>query len=158
MAATHPTRVAGLVLLSSYLGESGPTARWLVRMGSRFLNLIPRDLRNAVLEVSHQAPQMARMRGALKRVRAPVHLIHGDHDDFAPIETAREFAKTIPGRRPARFQHVPGANHFLNDGPVDTLLDCLEACIPAARPAPTWRLPNWTRIAPAQRPAPLEAA
>ena len=49
MAATEPRRVSQLALLSSYLVGSGPTARWLVRTGMRNLNLIPRDLRNAVI-------------------------------------------------------------------------------------------------------------
>jgi pimeloyl-ACP methyl ester carboxylesterase len=147
MAAARPKRVAVLALLSSYLGEPGPTARWLVRAGSRFLNLIPRDLRNAVMEVSHQPSQMAYMREALGRVRAPIHVIHGELDAFAPIETARAFAHTIGARRAARFQPVPQANHFLNDGPVETLLTCLEACLPAARPAAAWRWPRLPKIA-----------
>ncbi|MDQ2860086.1 MAG: alpha/beta hydrolase [Pseudomonadota bacterium] len=147
MAASQPRRVTGLVLLSSYLGQSGPTARWLVRTGSRFLNLIPRDLRNAVIEVSGQPPQLAHMRQALGRIRAPVHVIHGDEDDFAPLEAARDLADNIRTRRPMRFQSVPGANHFFNDGPVDRLLNCLEACIPAAKPATSRRWPAWTNLA-----------
>ncbi len=147
MAGARPRRVAAVALLSSYLGEPGPTARWLVRVGSRFLNVIPRDLRNAVMEVSHQPPQMAHMREAVARLRAPVHVIHGDMDDFAPIETASAFAGAMTTRRPVRFHSVAGANHFLNDGPVDTLLACLEACIQAAEPAPRRRWPSWPRIA-----------
>ena len=158
MAAAQPRRVAAVVLLSSYLGEPGPTARWLVRAGSRFLNLIPRDLRNAVMEISHQPPQMAHMREALARLRVPVHVIHGEMDDFAPIETASAFASTIRTRRPVRFQRVAGANHFLNDGPVETLLSCLEACIPTTKPAPAWRWPNLSTIAGAPRRASLNSA
>ena len=156
MAAARPRRVAAVVLLSSYLGEPGPTARWLVRVGSRFLNMIPRDLRNAVMEVSHQPPQMALVREALARLRAPVHVIHGEVDDFAPIETASAFAGAIRTRRPVRFQRVAGANHFLNDGPVDTLLACLEGCIPTAQPAPAWRWPN-LRVASKSRRASLNS-
>src|SRR5665213_1947262 len=147
MAASQPRRVSGLVLLSSYLGQSGPTARWLVRTGSRFLNLIPRDLRNAVIEVSGQPPQLAHMRQALGRIRAPVHVIHGDEDDFAPLEAARDLADNVRTRRPMRFQSVPGTNHFFNDGPVARLLECLEACIPAAMPARSRRWPAWTNLA-----------
>jgi hypothetical protein len=35
---------------------------------------------------------------------------------------------------------VPGANHFLNDGPASMLLGQLEQCIPNSRP--TWRWPS----------------
>ena len=134
MARARPGRIAGVVLLSSYLGEPGPTARWLVRLGSRFLDLIPRDLRNAVIEVAGQPAQMAHMREALTRLRVPVHMVHGDQDDFAPIAAARRLAGEARTRHPLRFDVAPGANHFLNDGPVETLLGHrLEACI-ARRP------------------------
>jgi pimeloyl-ACP methyl ester carboxylesterase len=158
MAAAQPGRVAAIALLSSYLGQSGPTAQWLVRTGSRFLNLIPRDLRNAVIEVSRQPSQMTAMREAMGRIRAPIYVIHGDQDDFAPMDAARELASSVRTRHPMRFQCVAGANHFLNDGPVDTLLDCLEACIPAAKPAFAWRWPDWRKIADRQSRQPLGAA
>ena len=146
MAQSHPRRVAGLVLLSSYLGESGPTAQWLVKMGSRFLNMIPRDLRNAVIEISNQNRQMPLMRAALARLRAPVHVVHGDHDDFAPIEVAERLARETRTRLPVRFERVSGANHFFNDGPVATLLACLEDCIAACAPPERFRLPALPKI------------
>ncbi len=117
MAAARPRGLAALALLSSYLGEAGPTARWLVGAGSRLLGVIPRDLRNAVTEVRGHAAQMPLMRQAIARVTAPIHFIHGEADDFAPIEAARRFAETTRARHPIRFASVPGANHFLNDGP-----------------------------------------
>lgn len=153
MAEQNPGRVHGLVLLSGYFGESGPTARWLVGMGARLLAIIPRDLRHAVLEVSGQPGQLAHLHRALARVRVPVHVVHGDKDDFAPIETAERLAAETKTRRPIRFERVPGANHFLNDGPVEPLLAALEACIPVRRPLLAWpkiawRRPAWLRLGP----------
>ena len=143
MAARNPKALAGVVLLSSYLGEPGPTARFLVNLGLRALNLIPRDLRNAILEVSGQAPQLAHMRQALRRLNVPVHVIHGDADDFAPIELAEQLVAEQPSRRPLNFIRVPGANHFLNDGPVEVMMNVLEQCIPVpAPPKPAFKLPT----------------
>jgi pimeloyl-ACP methyl ester carboxylesterase len=143
MAAAQPRRVNSLALISSYFGEPGPTARWLVATGSKVLGVIPRDLRNAVLEVSGHGAQMPKVREALLSVRAPIHLIHGDQDDFAPIDTARRVANEMATRVPIRFTSVPGANHFLNDGPTETLLGALEACMPApALRRQAWRLPS----------------
>jgi pimeloyl-ACP methyl ester carboxylesterase len=133
MAARRPRAVASLALLSSYLGESGPTARWLVDAGRRLGGLIPRDLRTAVSEVSGQPSQMPLMQRALAELRCPTHLIHGDADDFAPIDAARRLA--AEARSPFAFQAVPGAGHFLNDGPPETLIGCLEACLPVAAPS-----------------------
>jgi len=146
MAASHPRRVQSLALLSSYLGEPGPTARWLVGTGSKFLGIIPRDLRNAVLEVSGHGAQMPTVLRALAAVRAPIHVIHGDQDDFAPIGAARRLAAEIATRTPIRFTHVPGANHFLNDGPTEVLLDALEACLPPLEVRRGWRLPTWPAL------------
>jgi pimeloyl-ACP methyl ester carboxylesterase len=144
MAAEAPGSVASLVLLSSYLGESGPTASWLVKTGLTFLKVIPRDLRHATLEVAGHAAQMPLMRAALLKVRAPIHLIHGEADDFAPIEAARRLAAEIHARNAGRFHAVAGATHFLNDGEAQAVIAALEACVPAPRPAFAWRWPKWS--------------
>ncbi|MFI4934852.1 MAG: alpha/beta fold hydrolase [Caulobacterales bacterium] len=150
MAASNSRNITGVVLLSSFLGEPGPTARFLVGLGSRVLSVIPRDLRNAILEVSGQAAQLRHMRAALRRLKVPVHVIHGDADDFAPIESAEALVKEAPTRRPMSFIRVPGANHFLNDGPVEVLLNCLERCIPAEAVTAGLKLPwfNWAKSLP----------
>jgi pimeloyl-ACP methyl ester carboxylesterase len=146
MAARNPKSLAGVVLLSSYLGQPGPTARFLVGLGARVLGLIPRDLRNAILEVSGQAAQLVHMRQALKRLKVPVHVIHGDADDFAPIEVAETLVKEMRSKR-FRFLRVPGANHFMNDGPVEVLLSVLERCVPAAPSKPSFQLPMLPNLA-----------
>jgi pimeloyl-ACP methyl ester carboxylesterase len=148
LMAAHSSRgLGGLVLLSSYLGELGPTARWLIGLGSHATGVVPRDLRNAITEVTHQRDQLAVMRRFLPRLSIPVHVVHGEMDDFAPIETARRLAEETRTRRPLRFQAVPEANHFFNDGPTERLLTTLEQCIPAAKPAWTWRWPSFAPAA-----------
>jgi len=128
MAARNPRPLAGVVLLSSYLGEPGPTARFLLTLGERALSLVPRDLRNALVEVGGQQAQLIHMRQALKRLRTPVHVIHGDADDFAPIGAAerlvkemrtrpRAWGKSFHQRRPGRASAAgPRALHSLTCG------------------------------------------
>lgn len=146
-AEAKPGKLAGLVLLSGYYGQPGPTAKWLLGVGSRLLKLIPRDVRHAVLEVTDQPRQLDIMHAALRRVRVPVHVVHGDKDDFAPIELAERLVAETRTRRPMRFARVEGADHFLNDGPVETLLEALEACLPQ-RAQFRWRWPAWARFGP----------
>ena len=141
MAADNPGKVASLVLLSGFFGETGPTARWLVDMGAKALKVIPRDLRHAVMEVSGQRPQLVHAKRALMQVNVPVHMIHGDKDDFAPIEVAEQLARETPTRRQIRFVRTAGANHFLNDGPTQELVATLESCMPPKRRW-TFRLPK----------------
>lgn len=145
MAEANPTRVDSLVILSGFFGEAGPTARWLMDMGGKALKVIPRDLRHAVMEARGQRPQLTRARRALTRLRAPVHMIHGDKDDFAPIEVAEQISKELVTHQPIRFVRTPGANHFLNDGPPETLIAALESCIPA-RKVWTFRWPQVPKI------------
>ena len=146
MAEANPAAVDQISLLSSYLGESGPTAKWLVRVGSSLLNVIPKDLKHAVIEVAGQTPQMAFMNAALPRLVTPIHMIHGDQDDFAPLDVAHRFSLRGDTRHPMRFERVGGANHFLNDGPVETLLGALESCIPPERARHRWSWPKLTLL------------
>ncbi|MDB5442286.1 MAG: hypothetical protein JWP73_662 [Phenylobacterium sp.] len=157
MADANPGKVAGLVLLSGFFGEPGPTAKWLIDMGGRALKLIPRDLRHAVIEASGQREQLVHAKRALARLNIPIHMIHGDKDDFAPIEAAERMAQETVTRRPIRFVRADGANHFLNDGPAHELIAALEGCIPVRKPW-TFHWPQMPRLsfpkAPAIFPAP----
>ena len=152
MAAAQPKALKGLVLLSGYFGESGPTAKWLVEWGSKLLPFIPRDLKNAVREVAGQASQLEHLHAVLDRVTAPLHILHGDADDFAPIDSAERFYDRLRTHRSARatFRRVAGADHFLNDGPPEDLIALLEDCLP--RPTALDRLrafrgPEWLQFA-----------
>ena len=142
MAETNRGRVESLVLLSGFFGETGPTSRWLIDVGSRALRVIPRDLRHAVIEASGQRPQLDHARRALASLTIPIHMIHGDKDDFAPIEVAERLAAETFTRRPINFVRTAGATHFLNDGPAEPLLAALEACIPVPQP---WRF-RWPKL------------
>lgn len=145
MARAHPRKVHGLVMLSAFLGSPGPTARFLLDHAAKVLGLLPRDLKHAAIECSGQASQLQLLHAALPTLKVPIHVVHGDADDFAPIDIAERLARETPARRPIRFQSVPGANHFMNDAPPDLLLEVIETCIPPAR-APFWRLPALTGL------------
>jgi pimeloyl-ACP methyl ester carboxylesterase len=127
MAASRPDQTAALVLMSGYFGKAGPTARLLMNVGGRVLGLIPRDLRHAVLEASGQAHQLNPVFKLLNRFPFLVTIVHGDKDDFAPIEVARAIADTT--LVPARFIEAKGGDHFLNDLPAEQIVACLERAI-----------------------------
>lgn len=153
MAQMRPDRVCALVMLSSYLGEPGPTAKSLVDTGSHILRVLPRDLRNAVQEIMGQPAQLDQAKTALKALSIPIHLIHGDQDDYAPLEAAERLAAEMDTAMPITFHRVKGANHFLTDGPVEALLKAIEACVPQEA-APPRRRSRWRDLVTAvTRPA-----
>lgn len=144
MADANPGKVESLVLLSGFFSETGPTSRWLLDVGNRALGLtfIPKDLRHAVIECTGQKPQLDYAKRALANLRVPIHMIHGDRDDFAPIEAAERLAAETVTRQPIRFVRTEGGDHFLNDGPAEALLAALESCIPVRKP---WTFP-WPKL------------
>ncbi|MBS0361461.1 MAG: alpha/beta hydrolase [Proteobacteria bacterium] len=142
MAEANPGKVSSLVLLSGFFGETGPTSRWLIDVGLKALKVIPRDLRHAVVEASGQKPQLIHAVRALSRLTIPIHMVHGDRDDFAPIEVAERLAAQTATRRPICVHRVAAANHFLNDDPPEQLIAALEACIPVRTP---WRF-AWPKL------------
>ncbi len=134
MAQANPGAIDGLVLLSGYFGSLGPTARWLVDAGSLILGLMPRDPACAVQEVRGQPPQLAAVRQALRDLTLPVHIVHGDRDDFAPLEAAAWMAAEAGDN--ARMTVLEGADHFVNDGPIQRVLGLIEDSLPALQPTP----------------------
>ena len=147
MAAAQPEKIAALVLLSGFFGDFGPTGSRLVELGRRVHGVIPRDLRNAITEVLGQRSQQPIVREALLQLSMPIHIVHGDEDDFAPTAAARALADELSGIRNVQFTLVPNANHFLNDGPPERVLAPLEAAIASTQgvSAPAPHLSGWLR-------------
>jgi pimeloyl-ACP methyl ester carboxylesterase len=142
-AAPRPP-VEALVLMAGYFGEFGPMAEKLVGLGGKLLKAIPRDLRHAIMEVTGQRPQLPYMLEALARLNKPVHVIHGERDDYAPMEVAERLVSSVRTRRPVRFTKVPNGSHFLNEGSPAEMAELLESCIPHRRGLawPSLRLPQ----------------
>jgi pimeloyl-ACP methyl ester carboxylesterase len=133
MAAANPGKVAGVVLLSGYFGEFGRTSRFLVKLGSRLFKIIPRDIRHGIMEVTGQAPQLGYFKDALSRLRVPVHILHGEKDDYAPLEAAEKLVREVRTRRPVRFERLANADHFPQDSQPQALWEALQRCVPQRR-------------------------
>ena len=66
----------------------------------------------------------------------PIHIVHGDQDDFAPVTAAHALASELSDKPNVSFTLVPDANHFLNEGPPELVLQFLETAIASVRPQP----------------------
>ncbi len=97
LAVRHPD-VGGVILESTFTD--------LVEMARTVYPFLPRVL-------------LRRLRGhydslgAVRHLRPPVLVIHGDRDELIPVTMGRELAATVPGG--ATYWEVPGAGH--NDLP-----------------------------------------
>ena len=128
MAARHPGKVSAVLLVSSFFGDRGPTARRLFGVGRIAQPLLPRDLRNSVSEVSAQAAQLPAVWAALSSLDQPVVFIHGEADSFVPPAAAQRIA-AAHGRT---LSEIPGGDHFLTACCVPALLDAMERAIAEA--------------------------
>ncbi len=132
LAAEHPDRVRGLVLMSSYFGVEGRTARRLIAAGRVLRPILPRDLKNAVAEVIAQRDQLPSVRRRLGDVRAPITVLHGRADTFTPPEAAAELA----GMLGAAYIETPEGDHFLQACCIAAVIEALETTIARASDPP----------------------
>lgn len=128
MAARYADRVDAVVLVSAYFGDQGAVARRMLGVGRIVRPLLPRDLKNSITEVSAQRAQLPAVWQALRGLRQPIVFVHGDADEFVPIEADQRIA--------AEYGHtliaVPGGDHFLNACCVPALLTAIEQAIAEA--------------------------
>jgi hypothetical protein len=73
------------------------------------------------------------VREVLPVIRVPTLVVHRTGDRLIPVEQARYIAARIPG---ARLLELPGDDHIVQVGDVDSVVDEIEEFLTGARPAP----------------------
>jgi pimeloyl-ACP methyl ester carboxylesterase len=110
MAANNPDKVAGLILVSAFFGERGPTIHSLSIAGTIGRGLVGRDMRNGLDELRNQKPQLPAVFTALDGLKLPIVVLHGRKDSFVPMKAAQRLAT----RTKAPLIEVATGDHFLN--------------------------------------------
>lgn len=123
MAARHPELVRGLVLVSGFFGDRGPTIRRLSLYGSLVQPILPRDLKNALKELKGQRKQLDAVREVAAGLTIPVTVLHGARDSFVTVEAAQRAAGWFPN---AMLTIAPEGDHFLNTGNAEDILAAVE--------------------------------
>ncbi len=128
MARNYPSQVDAMVLVSAFFGDRGPAARRLIGAGGFIKGVLPRDLRNSIIEISAQEAQLPSVWTALGGLRQPIVFIHGDADSFVPLSADQRIA--------AEYGHtlipVAGGDHFLNACCVPALIAAIEQAMAEA--------------------------
>ncbi len=123
MSAHNKDKVSGLILLSAFFGERGPTIQRLGFAGGITRGLLPRDLRNGIEELRNQAPQLPHIFTALDGLTLPIVVLHGAKDTFVTMDAAQRLAT----RAKAPLIQVPLGDHFLNACCVSDILSAVGA-------------------------------
>jgi pimeloyl-ACP methyl ester carboxylesterase len=122
MAANYPDKISGLILVSAFFGERGPTIKRLGFAGGLTRGLLGRDLRNGLDELKNQAPQLPAVFTALDGLKLPIVVLHGQKDTFVTMDAAQRLAT----RAKAPLIKVPTGDHFLNACCVSDILGAVE--------------------------------
>jgi pimeloyl-ACP methyl ester carboxylesterase len=115
VAADHPDRVGGLVLLAASLDPGLETIHPMQQVGQWRLvkGMLPRAIRNANDELMALEPQLRELAPDLARITAPTVIVHGTEDALVPYANVAYMQARLTGVRCLRTVTLPGLNHFL---------------------------------------------
>jgi pimeloyl-ACP methyl ester carboxylesterase len=115
VAADHPERVSGLVLLSAALDPAQEKTLAIQQVGAwpPVRMMLPRTLRNANAELMALEPELQALALALPRITAKVVIVHGTEDDLVPVANVPFMQAHLTGARCVKTVLLQGRNHFL---------------------------------------------
>ncbi len=115
LAAMHPERVGGLVIVAGSLDPAfeDPSVlqwiatTWLVRF------FLPQVLDNSMGELEAAKRETLLLAPELGRVICPVIVIHGDKDQLVPYGNVAYAERTLVNARPLKVIRLEGQGHFV---------------------------------------------
>ena len=131
VAADHPERVAGLVLLAASLDPALEDIHPMQHVGAWGLvkALLPRTLRNANAELMALKPELQALAQVLPRITAKVVIVHGTLDDLVPVANVPFMQAHLTGARCVKTVLLQGQNHFLPWNSEATVREAMRMAI-----------------------------
>jgi len=131
VAAQHPERVRGLVLLASSLdpGQESINPMQYVGRAWPISSLLPRALRNANEELMAFKGQLLALEPMLPSITAPTIIVHGTKDDLVPFANVAYMHAHLSGARCIKTVVLEGQNHFLPWNSESTVRDAVAWAI-----------------------------
>jgi pimeloyl-ACP methyl ester carboxylesterase len=126
VAADHPDRVAGLVLLAASMDPGQERIHPLQHVGAwaPVKRMLPRAIRNANHELMSLEPELRDLAQRLPHITAPVVIVHGTRDDLVPVANVEYMQARLTGSRCVKTVLLEGRNHFL---PWNSVVDVRAA-------------------------------
>ena len=115
VAADHPQRVSGLVLLAASMDPSQEFIHPMQQVGAWFWikALLPRTLRHANAELMALKPELEALAQVLPQITARVVIVHGTRDDLVPVANVPYMQARLTGARCVTTVLLERQNHFL---------------------------------------------
>ena len=135
VAADHPSRVQGLVLLAASLDPAQEQIHLLQHVGAwrPVSAMLPRAIRNANQELMALQAELESLALPLSKITARVVIVHGTQDNLVPLANVPYMRARLTGASEVQTVLLEGRNHFLpwNSRPaVDSALRAALACAP----------------------------
>ncbi|MBX3588902.1 MAG: alpha/beta hydrolase [Ramlibacter sp.] len=122
VAAQHPQRVQGLVLLAASLDPALEVIHPMQYVGQWWpvRSMLPRAIRNANEELMVLKPELQALQVLLPRVVAPTIIVHGSVDPLVPVANVPFMEAHLTATRCRQTRLLDNVNHFLpwNSEPV----------------------------------------
>lgn len=143
LAADHPDRVSGLVILAGSLDPALERPAWYNHLAAApvLSLLVPRTIRTSNAEIFAGPAETESLRAVLARVRCPVILIHGDRDSLVPVANVDYVRRSMTGASSIEVIVIRGAGHFIPWRHEATVRDAI-ARLASGPPAPAPTAPG----------------
>ncbi len=134
VAATHPDRVAGLVLLAASLDPAQEAIHPMQYVGAwtPVRGLLPRTIRNANAELMALKPELVALEALLPHIVAKVVIVHGSADDLVPPANVPYMQARLTGARCVKTVLLDGRNHFLPWNSADAVRAAIASALDPA--------------------------
>jgi pimeloyl-ACP methyl ester carboxylesterase len=115
LAARHPDRVAGLVILAGALDPGQEKIHPVQHAGEWWgvRSVIPRAWRNANRELLPLKGELERLAPRLERITAAVTIVHGTADTLVPVANVGYMRPRFTHAKSVRTIVLPDQSHFL---------------------------------------------
>ena len=121
LAADHPDRVGGLLLLAGALDPDLEEWHWYNRAATVLGPLLARPQLVVAVAQRPLPDQLRALGGELARITCPVVVVHGRRDELVPFANVDYMRRRLTGAAPLRVVELPDGDHFLPWDAVDTV-------------------------------------
>jgi len=128
VAAMHPDRVGGLLIIAGSLDPELEDWHWYNRVGNLFEPLMSRSLRNSNRELKPLKDELLVLRDQLPDIRCPIVIVHGTEDGLVPYANVDYMLEHMTGAK-VQLITLEGADHFLIWNRVFDIHDAFRALV-----------------------------